>query len=104
MRIISQDGTIDVSYDLGNLSIAVGKVDNVEVGFIYFHSCCSKATKLAEYNSTEKAKKAMEMLHEEYKFERQFETVCSGMLDYPRKPLYYFRFPYDYEIEVEDED
>lgn len=66
MRIISQDGMIDVTYNLGNLSIGVGRCDDVERASIYFHSCSCNATKLAEYKSVVKAKRAMEMLREEY--------------------------------------
>lgn len=66
MRIISQDGMIDVAYDLGNLSIGVGRFDDVERASIFFHSCSCNATKLAEYKSAEKARKAMEMLRKAY--------------------------------------
>lgn len=67
MRILSQDGKIDVNYDLGNLSIASGRCEDVERASIYFHSCsCANATRLAEYTSLDKARKAMEMLHNAY--------------------------------------
>lgn len=67
MRILSQDGKIDVNYDFGNLSIASGICKDVEIAGIYFHSCsCHNATKLAEYTSVEKARKAMEMLQKAY--------------------------------------
>lgn len=66
MRILSQDGMIDVSYDLGNLSIGVGRYDDVERASIFFHSCSCNVTKLAEYKSEFKAKKAMEMLRTAY--------------------------------------
>ena len=67
MRIISQDGTIDVPYEIGSLTIAVGKYENVEhvVIFCYNYST-SSGTKMAEYGSKEKAKKAMEMLRDAY--------------------------------------
>lgn len=67
MRIISQDGTIDIPYDCFSLTIATGKYEDVEYACIYCHNLSSpKGTKLAEYSSKEKAKKAMEMLREEY--------------------------------------
>ena len=67
MRIISQDGTIDVPYDYFSLTIATGKYDDVEVACIYCHNLSSpKGTKLAEYSSKEKAEKAMEMLRDAY--------------------------------------
>ena len=67
MRVISQDGTIDVPYEIGSLTIAVGKYENVEhvVIFCYNYST-SSGTKMAEYGSKEKAKKAMEMLRDAY--------------------------------------
>ena len=67
MRVISQDGTIDVPYEIGSLTIAVGKYENVEhvVIFCYNYST-SSGTKVAEYGSKEKAKKAMEMLRKAY--------------------------------------
>ena len=67
MRVISQDGTIDVPYEIGSLIMAVGKYENVEheVIFCYNYST-SKGTKMAEYGSKEKAKKAMEMLRDAY--------------------------------------
>ena len=67
MRVISQDGTIDVPYEIGSLTIAVGKYENVEhvVIFCYNYST-SMGTKMAEYGSKEKAKKAMKMLRKAY--------------------------------------
>ena len=69
MRVISQDGTIDVPYDIGSLTIAVGKYENVEhvVIFCYNYST-SRGTKMAEYGSKEKANKAMEMLRDTYQY------------------------------------
>ena len=67
MRIISQDGTIDVPYDYFSLTIATGKYKDVEVACIYCHNLSSpKGTKLAEYSSKEKAEKSMEMLRTAY--------------------------------------
>ena len=67
MRLISQDGAIDVPYDYFSLTIATGKYEDVEVASIYCHNLSSpKGTKLAEYSSKEKAEKAMDMLRKEY--------------------------------------
>ena len=67
MRVISQDGTIDVPYDYFSLSVASGKYEDVEVAYIYCHNLSSpNGTKLAEYSTKEKAIKAMEMLREAY--------------------------------------
>lgn len=67
MRVISQDGTIDVPYEISSLSMAVGKYENVEHADIYCHnSSTAIGTKMAEYSSKEKAQKAMEMLRIAY--------------------------------------
>ena len=67
MRVISQDGTIDIPYDYFSLTIASGRYEDVEVSCIFCHNLSSPlGTKLAEYSSKEKAKKAMEMLREAY--------------------------------------
>ena len=67
MRVISQDGTMDVPYDYFSLSIASGKYEDVEVACIYCHNLSSpNGTKLAKYSSREKALKVMELLRETY--------------------------------------
>lgn len=63
MRVISQDGTIDVPYESSSLSMASGKYEDVEHAAIYCHNySTTMGTKMAEYSSKEKAKKAMEEL------------------------------------------
>ena len=67
MRVISQDGTMDVPYELSSFSMAVGKYENVEHAVIFcYNYSTSMGTKMAEYGSKEKAKKAMEMLRKAY--------------------------------------
>ena len=67
MRLISQDGTIDVPYDSGSLTICSGKYEDVEIACIYYHNfSTTKGTKLAEYKSKKKAENAMEMLRTAY--------------------------------------
>lgn len=67
MRVISQDGTIDVPYEISSLSMAVGEYENVEHAAIFCHNSSTvMGTKMAGYSSKEKAKKAMEMLREAY--------------------------------------
>ena len=124
MRILSQDGKIDVNYDLGNLSIASGRCEDAERASIYFHSCsCPNATRLAEYTSVEKARKAMEMLHEAYTgiplilqnvdisddvkemFEKwKKQGICVVSENQPSKVEYVgnalFQFPSDDELEA----
>ena len=67
MRVISQDGTMDVPYEISSFSMAVGKYENVEHAVIFcYNYSTSMGTKMAEYGSKEKAKKAMEMPREAY--------------------------------------
>ena len=67
MRVISQDGTMDVPYEISYFSMAVGKYENVEHAVIFcYNYSTSMGTKMAEYGSKEKAKKAMEMLRDAY--------------------------------------
>ena len=67
MRVISQDGTMDVPYEISSFSMAVGKYENVEHAVIFCYNYSpSRGTKMAEYGSKEKAKKAMEMLRDAY--------------------------------------
>lgn len=72
MRVISQDGRIDIPYDYFSLSmscarITSGKVEDRNVCSIVCHNLSSpNGTKLAEYSTEEKAKKAMEELRYAY--------------------------------------
>ena len=67
MRLVSQDGMIDVPYEYGSLSIAGGKCENFEIAVIKYRNVSSpNGTKLAEYKSKEKALKVMEMLRNVY--------------------------------------
>ena len=67
MRVISQDGTLDVPYEISSFSMAVWKYENVEHAVIFcYNYSTSMGTKMAEYGSKEKAKKAMEMLRDAY--------------------------------------
>ena len=67
MRVISQDGTMDVPYEISSFSMAVGKYENAEHAVIFcYNYSTSMGTKMAEYGSKEKAKKAMEMLRDAY--------------------------------------
>ena len=72
MRVISQNGRIDIPYDYFSLSmscakITSGKVEDRNVFSIVCHNLSSpNGTKLAEYSTEEKAKKAMEELRYAY--------------------------------------
>lgn len=124
MRVISQDGTIDVPYNFFSLSVASGKCKDVEYACIYCHNLSAPhGTKLAEYSSKEKALKAMEMLREAYigmpivmqnvdvseDVAKEFERLkkCGIMVKTENQPSKVdfinnavFQFPQDDEIEV----
>lgn len=88
MRVISQDGTIDVPYEISSFSMAVGKYEDVEYAAIYCHNSSTVAgTKMAEYNSEEKAKKAMELFRNKY-----MEYTSTNYLKV-------FQFPTEEELE-----
>ena len=98
MRLISQDGMIDVPYEYGSLSVGVGKVEEIEHAVIKYRNVSSpNGTKLAEYSSRDKALKVMEMLREEYLYcERcRARGEEAGII-----PSYVFKFPDDSEVEV----
>lgn len=90
MRIISQDGAIDVPYENADLErkgkiISVWTLDNVYGSF-------------ASYSSEEKAIKAMEMCREVYKefYIKEFDGSALAMLNHPKV----FQFPKEEEVEV----
>ena len=106
MRVISQDGTIDVPYDYFSLSMSIGKYKDVEEAYIYCRNSSSPiGTKLAEYSAEAKAVKAMEMLREEYlkymEIEGHADITGQGIvqLNFGVLPKV-FQFPQDDEIEV----
>lgn len=129
MRVISQNGRIDIPYDYFSLSmswakIASGKVEDRNVFSIVCHNLSSpNGTKLAEYSTEEKAKKATEMLRDAYigmpivmqnvdiseDAEREFERLkkCGVLVRADNQPSKVdfinnaiFRFPQDDEIEA----
>ena len=89
MRVISQDGTVDVPYEN-----VVLYQDEKEIMCIF--SGIYIGRKLAQYSTTEKTEKVMEMLREAH-FENEHEKAY-------RDGVYYyspnFQFPQDDEIEV----
>lgn len=111
MRVISQDGTIDVPYEISSLSMAVGKYEDVEHAAIYCHnSSTAMGTKMAEYGSKEKAKKAMERLRKIYENNvfyhctagsKCFEEAQSilSVEQFQKATSEYFQFPTEEELE-----
>lgn len=106
MRIISQDGTIDIPYNLFSLSVASGKYKDVEYSCIYCHNISAPhGTKMAEYSSKEKAIKAMEMLRNEYgkHYLGQGGAMATANFYVPAFgfiPPKVFQFPKNDEVEV----
>lgn len=88
MRIISQNGMIDVPYDLVALHCSKEKVRLNMAGD------AGKGTIIATYSTSEKVERAMRMLHEEYtKLESEKIYQADEFL-----PKYVFRFPKEDEV------
>lgn len=112
MRVISQDGTLDVPYDYFSLSMSSGKYKDVEVAYIYCQNSSSPiGVKLAKYSTEAKAIKVMEMLRKAYENNvfyhctagsKRFEEVrrVLGEEQFRKVTTEYFQFPQDDEIEV----
>lgn len=116
MRVISQDGTIDVPYETGSLNMICKElVEPKRTTIYYHHSCFGVAIKLAEYSTEEKTIKAMEMLREQYSRIEIIKALASGTCKHMEESLKpeefkdilkkyinmeVFQFPQDDEIEV----
>ena len=110
MRVISQDGTIDVPYEM----VVIQRFRNA----IYFLNRNLTGVEglindiaLAEYSTKEKAIKAMEMLKEHYGLlsfmkliagTKKYESFIKRFTedDFIKATTEYFQFPQDDEIEV----
>ena len=111
MRVISQDGTLDVPYEISSLSMAVGQYENVEHAVIFcYNYSTSMGTKMAEYGSKEKAKKAMEMLRIAYENNEFYHHTANsehftefikalGEEMSKKATSEYFQFPTEEELE-----
>ena len=110
MRVISQDGTLDVPYEM----VVIQKFRN---GVYFLNRNLSgieeliNDIELAEYSTEEKAVKAMEMLRKAYENNvfyhctagsKRFEEVQSILSEeqFWKATTEYFQFPQDDEIEV----
>ena len=124
MRLISQDGEIDVPYEHGSLCIGFIKGEEHIIDTIsYYNYSSQKGTKLAEYSSKTKALKVMEMLRNAYigiplvmQNVDLTEEVINELKSMDKKGLQivntdtqprvdfisncYFQFPKDEEVEV----
>lgn len=97
MRVISQDGTIDVPYENFTFSISVDNCINASRNLAASPQelFCGK---MAEYSAREKALKVMELLRESYlKFAHATnDDSFYTFFDNPKV----FQFPQDDEVEV----
>ena len=92
MRIISQNGAIDVPYEMS----AIRNDDNVII--LNMAGETGKGSVIARYSTSEKAQKAMDMLREKYKDYAKATNKSNffTMFDYP----IVFQFPQDEDVEV----
>lgn len=109
MRLISQDGMIDVLYEISALSI--GGMGESATIYVRSKLLDEKPCVFATYSNTDKALKVMEMLREKYAKLEIFKSVYQkGLLTELNKELGFdemqniltsiFRFPKDDEVEV----
>lgn len=107
MRIVSQNGMIDVPYEMTALHATDNHIRMCMVGDT------GKGSLLAEYSSPEKVQKAMEMLHRFYDsnefmkncYSEETFKLMRGILskkDFEKMTSSIFLFPADEEIEVEE--
>lgn len=117
MRILSQEnlydmGNIDLPYEMCGLSM--GYTGDKSKFFVFAHFQGAD-NKMAEYSSPEKARKVMEMLHEQYAKLYSLATLLQGGTELfaksisqqeaecfatEYKNMNVFRFPSDDEAEV----
>lgn len=107
MRVISQDGTMDFSYEISTIFI----YPRIENAIAIQSAGDSEISIIGRYSSEEKAIKAMEMLREHNEGVIFLKTIIntekgtpfvSGLskTDFNKLTQNYFQFPQDDEIEV----
>lgn len=100
MRVISQNGQIDVPYEMVAFHCSGEIIKMNMVGDT------GKGTVMAQYETPEKAEKAMKMLHVSFEkalysnFAFDRETIVQRPYIFVKNKA--FRFPADDEIEVEE--
>ena len=95
MRVISQDGTIDIPYESVIIQRFGREIYFLNKNLIGVEQLVSDMD-IATYSTEEKAQKAMEMLHNDYYDHMAEKTYREGA--YYIHP--YFRFPKDEDVEV----
>ena len=113
MRIISQDRAIDLPYERFIISVNMQSQGEI-IAWTGNHISDDECIVMAIYSSREKAEKAMEMLHENYKKLCTLKTIACGSGEYIYKlpenelktiiedcmRMNIFRFPDDEDVEV----
>lgn len=114
MRVISQDGTLDIPYEEVIIQRFSSRIYFLNQNLTGVESL-SDDMQIAKYSTEEKALKAMEMLREQYGKLEVMKVLASGTAEYMEKALatdemikHYntycdmnvFQFPQDDEIEV----
>lgn len=114
MRVISQDGTIDIPYEMVVIQRFEEDVYFLNRNLTGVEDLISDI-RLAKYSTEEKAIKAMGMLREQYERLEVFKVLASGATEHMEKSLNYeelvkynqsyremnaFQFPKDDEVEV----
>lgn len=93
MRVISQDGRIDLPYE--QIVVVNNTVDEMAIIAYAVNSYDDTVWKLAEYSTKEKAEKAMEELRTEYgNYKQAKSSEYYFAFNYPKV----FRFPQDSEV------
>lgn len=112
MRVISQDGTMDVPYDNSLVFMNENSLNNeFYVKIQLFGAGATEIEIIAKYSSRENALKAMEMLREAYNNNEFYHRTATtntfqeamGILNnekFKEVTSEYFQFPQDEEIEV----
>lgn len=101
MRIISQNGEIDIPYD--KIVVSISQIDDTKI-IAWWYGCDeSEIVDMAEYESNEKALKSLEMMRNNYLSRMELEGGYS-MQGYYIQPNFWvlprvFQFPRNEEIE-----
>lgn len=112
MRLISQDGTIDVPYEQASIETRTA-TNQCEIWCRYSsipeRNCVAK--RFATYSTPEKAQKAMRMLHEHFEESERFKSlgykaIENLLLNYGKettgklleKDIFNFQFPKEDEV------
>lgn len=93
MRIISQDGRVDLPYEL--VAISTHNIHQEQVIAEPIENTAKICCVMGKYSTKEKAAKAMEMLRTEYgNYKQAKSSEYYFAFDYPKV----FRFPQDSEV------